>query len=60
MERLQLIERLWESLSPSADVEVTAAQRAELKRRDEAFREGSMKTYSEEETFEALRRRARG
>ena len=32
-ERLQLIERLWDSLSGSGEIPVTAAQREELDRR---------------------------
>lgn len=58
-ERLLLIEQLWDSLDPSQDLEVTDAQRAELERRDELYAQGKMKTYSEEELFEALEQRAR-
>lgn len=58
-ERLQLIERLWDSLSPAQDLEMTDAQRAELERRDGQYDQGKMMNYSEEEVFEALEQRAR-
>ncbi len=58
-ERLQLMERLWDSLKHPQDVEITDAQRRELRRRDAAFEKGVMKTHSEEAVFDALARRAR-
>lgn len=58
-ERLQLMERLWDSLDHRQDVEITQAQRNELRRRDVAFEQGEMNTHSEDAVFDALDRRAR-
>lgn len=58
-ERLELMERLWDSLDHRQDVELTEAQRRELRRRDAAFDQGTMKTQSEDAVFDALDKRTR-
>jgi putative addiction module component (TIGR02574 family) len=54
-ERLELIERLWDSLSPPEEVPVTDAQRAELASRVAALERGEMKVIPLEEAITAIR-----
>lgn len=54
-ERLDLIERLWESLSQPDDVQVTEKQRAELASRVAAIERGEMKTLPIEQVISAIR-----
>ena len=51
-ERLDLIERLWDSLS---DVPVTDAQRAELSSRLDALERGEMQSLPLEDVLAAIR-----
>jgi putative addiction module component (TIGR02574 family) len=59
-ERLELLERLWDSLTPTPEaVPLTEAQRAELDRRlDDLNREGPV-GLSWDETLDRVRKRRR-
>ena len=54
-ERLELIEQLWDSLSPDQDVAITDAQRAELASRVAALGNGDMKTIPLDQAIAAIR-----
>ena len=56
-ERLDLIERLWDSLSRSEEPVVTEAQRTELARRIAALERGEMRTIPLEQALTAIRAR---
>lgn len=56
-ERLQLIERLWESLDQPDDVAVTSEQRRELRRREEALDAGELRTLPVDDVLAAIRSR---
>ncbi|MEQ8272439.1 MAG: addiction module protein [Deltaproteobacteria bacterium] len=56
-ERLELIERLWDSLDQAEDVSVTAAQRQELRRREDALDVGELRTLPAEDVLSAIRSR---
>jgi len=53
-ERLDLIEQLWDSLSP-AEVPITEAQRVELASRVAAIERGEMRTIPLEQALTAVR-----
>lgn len=56
-ERLQLLEEIWDSLDAEVDVPVTEAQRAELKARSRALRDGRMTTTPVDDLLKAIRER---
>jgi putative addiction module component (TIGR02574 family) len=56
-ERLEIIDQIWESLTPSEidHVPLTKAQEAELSRRIELYQSGELKTFSWEEVKQRVR-----
>ena len=56
-ERLDLIERLWDSLDPSRDIPVGDEQRGELVARSDALDRGDLPTMDAHEVLEAIRAR---
>jgi putative addiction module component (TIGR02574 family) len=54
-ERLDLIERLWDSLATGDELPVTAAQRRELRSRMAALERGEMKTLPLDQVLTAIR-----
>ncbi len=59
-ERLQLLDQVWESFQQDPQsLPVTAAQRAELDRRQAAYDAGDMRTRSWQEVREEIRGRLR-
>jgi len=56
-ERLELIERLWESLGGDDELPIPAEQRAELAARERALEAGSLKMISVEDVLVAIRNR---
>ena len=56
-ERIQLAERLWESVDPSDDVPLSEAWMTEIQRRRQEIMDGTVETIPAEEFFAEMRRR---